>query len=185
MKNPRLANRYAKALFDFATEKGQIETVNQDLSSIKGALKENRELQVVLDSPVIAPTKKHAIFASIFQDKVNEITFNFLDIIIKKKREPALADICDGYRQYYNEHHHIKTVTLTTAQPLCEELLDSIRQMLSEKTQYNIEIKQLINPEIIGGITVKMDDFYFDASILSKINKLKQEFAHNIYQVNF
>ena len=57
--------------------------------------------------------------------------------------------------------------------------------MIAEQTQHTIEIKQIVNPDIIGGIMIKMGDYIFDASILAKINKLKNEFAHNIYQVNY
>ena len=64
MKNPRLSNRYAKALFDFAQEKGQLEEVNQDLALIKAALKGNNEMTAVLNSPVIPPAKKHTVFAN-------------------------------------------------------------------------------------------------------------------------
>ncbi|MCQ2284740.1 MAG: ATP synthase F1 subunit delta [Bacteroidales bacterium] len=185
MKNPKLANRYAKALFDFATEKGQIEEVYQDLMSIRTVLKESSELQMVLNSPVIAPKNKHAIFAKVFQNVISETTFIFLDVIIRKKREPALDSICEEYLKFYNEFHHIKTATLTTAQPLSTELTEEIKKMLEEQTHYTIEIKQVVQPKIIGGIMINMDDFSFDASIISKINKLKQEFAHNIYKINF
>lgn len=185
MKNPKLSNRYAKALFDFANEKGQIESVNQDLSILSNALKDSHELQALLSSPVIEPAKKHTIFSNVFKDKISETTFAFLDIIIKKKREPALVTICDEFRAFYNEHHHIKTATLISAQPMSPELVDKIRDLLAEQTKYSIEIEQIVRPSLIGGIQIKIGDQFLDASIQYKINKLKQEFAHNIYQVNF
>lgn len=185
MKNLKLSNRYAKSLYDFAQEKGEVEQVYQDLKMIKQALNENGELRTILNSPVIAPLKKHTIFASIFQNTVHEMTFGFLDLLIKKKREPMLDGVCEGFVNLYNECHRIKVATLTSAQALSPELVEKIRGILTEKTQYTIEIQQVVKPDIIGGILIKMDDFYFDASILSKINKLKQEFSRNIYQVNF
>jgi len=185
MKNLKLSNRYAKALFDFANEQGCMEQVYQDLKMVQETLRGNSELRLVLNSPVIAPLKKHAIFASIFQQNIQETTFTFLDVIIKKKREPMLDGICAEFVNCYNEMHKIKVATLTTAQEMSPELIEKIRQILMDKTQCSIEIKQVVKPNILGGIRIKMDDFYFDASVISKINKLKQEFAHNIYQVNF
>lgn len=185
MKNPKLANRYAKALFEYAGEQSQIETVNQDLTIVSNALQGNRELLTVLNSPVIVPAKKHILFKAIFKEHISELTFTFLDVIIKKKREPILSSICEEYIKYYNDYHHIKIVTLTTAQPLSPALTEQIRTMIAEQTQHTIEIKQIVNPDIIGGIMIKMGDYIFDASILAKINKLKNEFAHNIYQVNY
>ncbi len=185
MKNPKLANRYAKALFDFAGERDQIEAVCKDLSNVRNILKENAELQVVLNSPVIAPSKKHVIFSNVFKGILSDTTFIFLDVIIRKKREPMLADICEEFQKYYNEFHKIKVVDVTSTHALSPELLEKIRNILADRTKYTIEINQFVNPDIIGGLLIKMDDFYFDASISSKINRLKQEFAHNIYQVNF
>ncbi len=185
MKNPRLSNRYAKALFDFAQEKGQIEEVNHDLALIKETLKGNSEMQAVLNSPVIPPAKKHTLFASVFQSMVSETTFLFLDVIIRKKREPALATICEEFVKFYNDFHHIKTVKLTSAMPLSADLVESIRAMLAEQTKQTILIEQIVQPDIIGGFRLKMDDNYLDASIIAKLNRLRNEFAHNVYQVNF
>lgn len=185
MKNPKIANRYAKALFDFASERGQVDTVHKDLQTVRDTLCKNRELQVVLDSPVIVPSKKRAIFANIFKESLHEVSFSFLEVIILKKREPMVAAICDEYTKLYNEHHHIKAVTLTSAMPLSDEIVNRISALLAEKTQYTIQIKQVVNPNIIGGIMVQMDDYFYDASVSTKLNKLRQEFAHNIYQVNF
>lgn len=185
MKNPRLSNRYAKALFDFAQEKGQIEEVNRDLAMIKETLKGNGEMQAVLNSPVIPPAKKHTLFASVFQSMISETTFLFLDVIIRKKREPALATICDEFVKFYNDFHHIKTVKLTSAMPLSADLVENIRAMLAEQTKQTILIEQVVQPDIIGGFRLKMDDNYLDASIIAKLNRLRNEFAHNVYQVNF
>lgn len=185
MKNPKLSNRYAKALFDFAQEKGQIEEVSRDLALIKATLKGNSEMQAVLNSPVIPPAKKHTLFTSVFQSMVSETTFLFLDVIIRKKREPALATICDEFVKFYNEFHHIKTVKLTSAMPLSPNLVESIRAMLAEQTKQTIQIEEIVQPDIIGGFRLKMDDNYLDASIIAKLNRLRNEFAHNVYQVNF
>ena len=124
MKNPKIASRYAKALFDFATEKDQVEAVHKDLLLVHKTLKDNRELLVVLDSPVIVPSKKRAIFKNVFQNSLNEVTFSFLDVVINKKREPMVADICSEYTKLYNELHHIKTVTLTSATSLSSEIVE-------------------------------------------------------------
>ena len=63
--------------------------------------------------------------------------------------------------------------------------VSGIRDMLANKTGYTIDIKEVIQPDIIGGFRIKMDDYYLDASIISKVNRLRDEFSHNIYQVNF
>lgn len=185
MKNPKLSGRYAKALFDYASEKNKVEEVCGDLRLFADILKENRELQMLLRNPVIEPHQKHKIFESIFNGTLQETTYQFLDVLLKKKREPALDTICEEFFKLYNAAHNIRPVTITTALPLGVELKEKITQMLVEQTHATIDLQEIVDPEIIGGFMIQMDDYYLDSSILSKINKLKQEFSQNMFQVHF
>lgn len=185
MKNPKLSGRYAKALFDYASEKDKVEEVCGDLRLFADILKENRELQMLLRNPVIEPHQKHKIFESIFNGTLQETTYQFLDVLLKKKREPALDTICEEFFKLYNAAHNIRPVTITTAQPLGDDLKEKILKMLVEQTHATIDLQQVVDPEIIGGFKIQMDDYYLDSSILSKINKLKQEFSQNMFQVHF
>ena len=185
MKSTKLAGRYAKALFEFAQQEGEIETVNQDLALVKSILKENHELKAVIESPVIFPDKKNGIFKDVFTGKISDITFGFLSLIIKKKREPAISSICDEYLALYNIHHNIKIAHVTTAAPMTPELTESLRKLLEEDTRATIQITTSVDEKIIGGIMVQIDGYLFDASLLTRINKLRAEFSHNIYQAAF
>ena len=185
MKNPKLSNRYAKALFDFAGERNQIEEVFGDLQLFANTLKENRELQMLLRNPVVPPNQKHQIFESVFNGTLHETTYQFLDLLLKKKREPDLDTICEEFFKLYNQAHNIKTAQIITAQPLSGELKSKIVSLLTEQTHATIELKEWVEPSIIGGFVIQMDDYFLDASIMSKINKLKQEFSQNSFQVQF
>ena len=185
MKNPKLSSRYAKALFDFASEKNQVEEIYDDLRLFANTLKENRELQVLLRNPVIEPHQKHQIFESIFNGTLKDTTYHFLEVLLKKKREPALDTICEEYFKLYNTAHNIKPVIITTAQPLSDALKSKIVSLLKEQTKATIALEEIVDSELIGGFIIKMDDYYFDSSILSKINKLRQEFSQNSFQVQF
>lgn len=185
MKNSKLAGRYAKALHQFALEENQEEIVYKDILLVQSVFQENRNLHVVIESPVIVADKKYKIFEELFHDKISKITAEFLKLIIKKRREPALMSIFENFIQCYFDNHHIKKATLTTAYPLDNKLLEDIKQLLSDQTHSTIILQQVIDNKIIGGVMVQVDDFFFDASILGKINKLKAEFSQNLYQTNF
>ncbi len=185
MKNPKLSSRYAKALYDFAGEKNQIEEVHGDLKLFAGALNENRELQLMLRNPVVPPHQKHQIFESVFNGTLHDITYQFLDVLLKKKREPALDIICEEFFKLYNQSHNIKTATITTASPLSEPLKNKIVAMLAEQTHATIELHEIVDTYLIGGFIIQMDDYYMDSSILHKINKLRQDFSQNSFQVQF
>ena len=185
MKSTKLASRYAKALFEFAQPRGEIETVDQDLALVKSVIKENQELKAIIESPVIFPDKKNGIFNGVFNGKISDTTYGFLSLIIRKKREPALCTICDEYRALYNIHHNIKVAHIITAVPITAELTESIRELLEKDTQATIQITTSVDEKIIGGIMVEIDGYLYDASLLTRINILKAEFSHNIYQAAF
>lgn len=185
MKNPKLSGRYAKALFDFATEKNLVEEVYSDLKLFAQTLKENRELQVLLRNPIIEAKQKHKIFESIFNGTLRDTTYQFLEVLLKKRREPALDTICDEFFKLYNAAHNIRSVLIVTASPLSESLKDKILTLLSEQTHATIELQEIVDSSLIGGFVIKMDDLFLDSSILTKINKLRQEFSQNNFQVQF
>ena len=116
---------------------------------------------------------------------MHETSYQFLDVLLKKKREPALDTICEEFFKMYKSSKNIKTVTITTAQPLGDTLKSKVLTMLTEQTHADIDLVQIVDPDIIGGFVIQMDDYYLDSSILSKINKLRQEFSQNSFQVQF
>ena len=185
MKNPKLSYRYAKALFDFAKECDKVHEVYEAILMFSNTLRENRELQLFLRNPVVEPKQKHAIFESIFIGSLNDITYKFLEVLLKQRREPALDTICQEFVKLFNIENNIREVLITTAQPLSDVLRSKILALLTEQTKSTINLKELIDPEIVGGFIIQMNDHYIDHSVISKINKLKQEFSHNSFQVQF
>ncbi|MBO4645551.1 MAG: ATP synthase F1 subunit delta [Bacteroidales bacterium] len=185
MKKSKLSSRYAGALYDFAEEQTKEEKVYRDVVLLNQVFKENRELRVIIESPVMPADKKESIFNALFSGKIEPITLQFLLLILKKRREPALMDIFYFYEQDYYRHHNMKSATLTTAVELPEHLLQEIQKLLEEETHSTIRLQQVVNPKIIGGLILHVDDFLFDASISGRINKLRAEFSKNLYQQNF
>lgn len=185
MKNIKLASRYAKALYDFAIEKNQLEEVYQDVLLIMDVLGANRELELTIECPIVQQSKKSKIFIGVFENKVSEVAFGFLKLIVSKKREPALRLVCAEFIELYYKFHNIKIVQLVVAQETSEEIVEKIRKIVQEQTNSTIRIQTTITPGIIGGFIIKMEDFVFDASIIRHINDLKREFSHNVYQPGF
>jgi len=185
MKNPKLASRFAKAIYDFAAETNSIEVVYQDILLVQKVIIENQELKVVLESPIILEDKKQRIFRQIFRKSLSVTTFLFFSLILKKRREPQLLMICREFAQKYYIHHNIKEVHITSAQPLSEEMKQYLKSYIEKGSPYTFILHFSVNQSLIGGIIVKVDDLFFDASILTKINKMKTEFSQNAYTIGF
>ena len=185
MKNPKLSSRFAKALYDFATETNNIEIAYQDILLVKSVIAENQELKIALESPIIPEDKKQKIFRKVFTQSLNEVTFKFFTLIIKKRREPQLLMICTHFIKLYYVSHNIKEAYITSAQPLSEEIKSYLKAYIEKDSPYTFMLHFAVDQNIIGGIIIKIDDLYFDASVQTKINKLKTEFSRNTYAVGF
>ena len=185
MKKTKLSGRYAAAMYDFAVEQHFEEDVFANMKLLRQVFSENRELRVIIESPIMPAEKKEAIFKALFNGKVNDVTLQFLLLILKKRREPSLGDIFENFIQIYYRRHNIKIATITTAVDIDDALMEEIKHLLEEQTHSTILINKVVNPKIIGGLIVHVDDFLFDGSIIGKINKLRAEFSHNIYQTSF
>jgi len=185
MRNPKLATRYANALFEFASETNDVENVYQDILHIQKVIASHSEMKKVLESPIISQEKKHNIISAVFSKDITETAFNFFSLIVKKRREPELLMICNQFKKIYNHHHNIKEAFITSAQPLSEKMVHFIKTYLEEGSPFTVILHLSVNKNIIGGLVVKIDDFYFDASIQAKVLKLKAEFSQNVYAAGF
>jgi len=185
MKNPKLASRYAGALYNFATENENIENVYHDILHIQELVSGHKELKTILESPVVHQDQKQNIVKKIFQDHLCETSYRFFSLVVKKRREPQLLLICNQFVKIYYKNHHIKEAHITSAAPLSEKMVQYIKDYLEKDTPFSFIIYPAVDPKLIGGLIVKIDDFNFDASIQKKINKLKAEFSQNAYTPGF
>jgi F-type H+-transporting ATPase subunit delta len=181
MHNQTINLRYAKALFEFSSEKNQIEETFQDLELIDEVLEENRQLRLLMKSPVVFGDKKLKVINQIFENKISKVTRTFIEILIKKRREEYLHGIAQSYIDIYRESKHIKLATVTSAQPLDDSLRKQLIDILEVQTGFSILLEEIVDPEILGGLIVQIQGVKFDDSIKKKISNLRREFNINEY----
>lgn len=174
----RIASRYAKSLLDLALEQNKLDTVLEDIEAFNTYL-ENRDLFLLLKSPIINVSKKQQIFKALFEGKFDALTISFFDIIIRKSREKYLPDISREFINQYRGYKEITTAILITATEMSTDKVDLIKKALleSEITEKELELEMQIDPSIIGGFVIKIGDKLYDASISHKLDQLKKEFS--------
>lgn len=182
MSVSRIAARYAKPLLDLAIEQKELDGVLSDVKSIKSAL-ENRDLFLLMKSPIIKADKKLSIAKAIFQGKVNKTVFSFIELIIKKGRENLLPEIVDEFINEYKIYKKITTVTLITAKELAPSELEAIKAKLlaSEITEESLEVHTKVDENIIGGFIIKIGDKLYDASVLHKLEEIRKKISSDDY----
>jgi len=185
MKNPKLASRYAQSLYDFSVETDQVENLYHDILHIQEIINNHKELKTILESPIVQQGKKQNLIKEIFENHLCETTYKFFSLIVQKRREPQLPLICSQFVKIYNKSHNIKEASITFAYPFSEEIVQYIKTYLEKDSPFTYKFHLSVDPKIIGGFVIKIDDFYFDASIQAKINKLKSEFSQNPYAIGF
>lgn len=181
MRNPRAANRYAKSLLQFAIERNQEDGVYEDFVMVSDTIEKSRELELLLSSPIIKSPKKSEIINEIFSGKIGEISREFIEIIIRKKRENLLKEIADAYEERYRVFKHITVAEIKTASPLDDELRNQILSIVKGMTNDEIQLKELIDPSLLGGFILTVGDQQIDSSVKRRLNDYRQSFSKNPY----
>ena len=109
----------------------------------------------------------------------------FINIIITKKRESALAEIAKSFINLYKKQNNIATATITTAIPISEDLKNKIITQVKSQNNNKVELKEVIDKNIIGGAIVRIGGKQLDASISKEISELRQTFNKNLYLQDF
>lgn len=181
MNNPRVNIRYAQAVFDLAIERNEVESARKDMSLIEGVCNANPGLIAMLKSPVINSDKKLTVIHQLFTGNIGKLTMGFLEIIIRKKREANLYQIVRKFEDLYLDYKNVKKAHVTSAAPLSENLKVSLKKILEEQTKGSIVIEEVVDPGIIGGLIVQIENQLFDDSIRHRLQKLHKEFNINTY----
>lgn len=181
MQNPRLASRYAKSLISLAQELNQLEVVHTDMLFLQQVMKSNPDVVSLLKSPIIKADKKQKILAAIFEGRISTATSSFVNLLVSKGRESALAEMTNEFTRQYMLLKNISQVKITTAVALDNTTLDVIKQKIASETTQQVQLETAVNPELIGGFVLEANDQLFDASILRDLKDIKQQFNKNIY----
>lgn len=182
MKNPRLANRYAKSLLDLATEQNSLDAIWNDVQFLTRVCKGNPDFVKMLESPVITSDKKLNVLKAITENRVNQLTTLFLKLLIEKTRESNLNEILTAFQQQYYELKNIYKVKFTSAHEVSPELQDQIKSKIqAAKKLENIEWIADVDPSLIGGFKLQLNDLLIDASISHDLKDIQRQFMNNDY----
>jgi len=181
MAETRVARRYAKSLLGLGKEKSVVDRLYEDMCLINDTIRANRQLALLFKNPIINTDKKDNILKQIFGDKISEMTLQFLQIITRKKREYYVEDIVASFVALYKEYKGIQPAQVITAIPLADELRKEMLEIIAQTTGDRVELKEIIDKDIIGGYILRWGDRQVDASVTSKLHDLKQDFRSNLY----
>ena len=169
----KAARRYAYAYHETALENKILETVKDDVELISNTLESSKELRVFLKSPLVNKDQKQAALLEIFEKKVQPLTIQLMKILTEKSRESLLGMILNHFTDYYNVHHGIVEIDITSAFELDNDQVSNLIKQLEIKTGKKIELNRMVDSDLLGGMMVRIDDTVIDGSVKHKLSQLK------------
>ena len=179
MLTSKVAKRYAQGLLNFTQESGQTDSVFAEMGDIVKTIEKSKELQNFFASPIIDVKKKIEIALEVFKN-FSPVTKSMLQLIIKQGRESQMQNIAQEFINKVEDMKGVQRITLTSAIELSSENISNILKSSDLVNHDNkFDVKSIINPEILGGYILRVGDQQVDASVKSKLSKLKKEFQLN------
>lgn len=170
----RIVRRYAAALFGAATKAGVIDQVESDLGLISYTAEASPRLMEAITSPVIPNDTKKEVIKGIFGGKVQEVTLNYLYLLVDKRREEAIAQTEEEFIILANEARGVAIAEVITAVPLDKEQAALLASKLSQMTGKMVTLQVTVDSWIIGGVIVRIGDKVIDGSVRGQLAALKE-----------
>jgi len=185
MRQYKVANRYAKALFDLALEGGRLDAVHADMQLIAGLGHE--EFSRMMVSPVVKGDAKARAFAAVFGRRISTLTSSFFNLVFRKGRSLSLNGIQAAFEEMYLDHKGVVVAELTTALPASDAVKEDMRRRIEALPQMagkKVVLKDRVDPSIIGGYVLQLGDHSLDASIRRDLRTIQTQFVENMYVQN-
>jgi ATP synthase F1 delta subunit len=170
------ARVYAEALFDVAKDKGKLDAVRDELAQFVDAVDGNRELQVFFFSPYFSSAEKVAGLKRAVSDVDAEL-INFLELLIEKQRMPEIFRIRRQLDELWKQENRRIDVTVTSAVTLEPSVVEKVGEEIERQTGQKVELSSRVDAEILGGIVLQVGNKVLDASIRSRLEKLRKSVA--------
>ena len=181
MSATTVARRYGKSLLSLSKGQNTVDAVEQDMRALIQAAKENRELSVILASPVVRPEKKEAIVRSVFSG-ANELTVSFLALLAKKGRAGLIADMAEAFVSLVREERGVVLAEVVTAVPLDEARRAEINALIGKVHEGGVELSETVDPHLIGGFKLRVGDRMIDASVFQSLRTMHRNLTNNPYE---
>jgi ATP synthase F1 delta subunit len=171
-----IAQVYARSLFEVAEEAGKLDEVREQLGEIADALAGDRDLQIFFFSPYFSTQEKIEGLDKAVSG-AEPILLNFLKLLIEKHRMPALLRIRRVYDSLWEDYNKLLPVQITSAVELDAKIVKHIGDQISEQTGRKVELSTSVEPDILGGIVVRVGNQVLDASIRRRLDVLRKQIA--------
>jgi len=178
MPNETLARRYATAIFQLATEAGDVSGISRDLHAFVATLAADADVNRFFRSPVVDRAEKSAVIVQAF-DTLHEVALHAVLLLIRKRRESLAPEIVAQFDILERQARGAQTLNVTSARPLSKPDLDALVTKLGAAFKTSFDVTQNVDPELIGGVRITMGDKRIDGTIAGRLDDLARMLSTN------
>jgi F-type H+-transporting ATPase subunit delta len=171
----RAARRYAGALFAAASKARHIENVQSDLDAIMQLWSANAQFAATLQSPLAPNDSKHALVDSLFKTSADPVTLAFLHLLVDKNREEVLPLVQEEFARLADDASGTVRAHAEVALPIDDSEKAAIQAALQKRTGKNVSLSVSVNPAILGGVLVRLNDTVIDGSVRGTLENLREK----------
>jgi F-type H+-transporting ATPase subunit delta len=171
-----LAQVYSRSLFQAALEHGRLDELREQLGQFADALEQNRELAVFFFSPYFSTQEKQSSLRTLL-DGADELFLNFLGLLIENHRMPVIFRIRQEYDRLWDEQNRVLPVEITSAIALDQATTKDLGETIGERTGRKVALAARVDPDILGGIIIRVGNSILDASIRNRLEQLRRHVA--------
>jgi len=175
-----VSNTYAQALFEVALELDNLDQIREELGFVSETFKSHPEFYEVFRTPKINKEERKDIIIKVFGEQVSTEVMNFLKILIDKRRGTAIGGIYSEFVDMVDDHKGVVKAVVESAVELTDDEQKTLTEKLAKVTGKEIRLSALVNPEIIGGLVVKIGDKVIDGSVKNRLDIMKDNLAQLI-----
>lgn len=170
-----MAGRYASALYALAREQKSVDAVSNDLKSFSGMVSSSADLQRLVKSPVFSKEdQQKALNALLEKAAIGGITANFLKLVASKRRLFSVEKMISDFNQLVDMDRGVARAEVTVAEKLSDAHMQALSAALQDVSGgKSVEVDVKIDPDIIGGIVVKLGSRMIDSSLKTKLNSIR------------
>ncbi len=172
-----IARRYAAALFATANSRSLVDKVEADLKAIVELLGQNRALRAFMHSPQVLEERRREMLHKALGERVDKLVLHFLLLLIKKSRFDHLDEIAVAFSALADEHRGVVRSRVTTVIELSPEMQERLQQRLAAITGKQVVLACDVEPALIGGVKVVLDDQLLDGSVSRALERLHEDLA--------
>jgi ATP synthase F1 delta subunit len=171
-----IAEVYGRSLFEVAMEHDKLDEIREQLGQFADALQDNRDLAIFFFSPYFSTPEKEEGLAKTVEGADETLT-NFLELLIEKHRMPAVFRIRRYFDGLWERENKVLPVQISTATTLDDAIAKQIGDRIAQDTGQRIELTSEVNPDILGGIVLRVGNSILDASIRNRLDNLRKAVA--------